>query len=426
MIDCFINFFSSLRLTVVCLALALIVVFVGTMAQVHLGLYAVQQQYFHSFFIYWVPAGTNWKIPVLPGGWLVGWLLLVNLFAAHIKRFQFSRKKIGILLVHAGLIFLLIGQFCTEIVSVESTMRLEIGETKNYAEDNRKNELVVIDTTNPDRDDVFAIPQSTLEKGGDIHVARLPFTISVKKFLANSLPAGPMSGDGEKIKAGNGIGQRLFFTAAPAVTRMDDENKPAALVGITSDKGPIGTWTVSTWMTRHPWSSVLQEQVGGLLNTDVELPQGFSCNGHTYQLALRAVRYYQPYSITLLEFKHDVYAGTDIPKNFSSKIHLKDPSRGEDRDVLIYMNSPLRYRGEAYYQASFEPGDRVSILQVVRNPASSTPYLACGLIGIGLVIQFLTHLFGFSRKQAKAKIVPAARLEPALNPGIASVVGGQI
>jgi len=426
MIDCFINFFSSLRLTVVCLALALIVVFVGTMAQVHLGLYAVQQQYFHSFFIYWVPAGTNWKISVLPGGWLVGWLLLVNLFAAHIKRFQFSRKKIGILLVHAGLIFLLIGQFCTEIVSVESTMRLEIGETKNYAEDNRKNELVVIDTTNPDRDDVFAIPQSTLEKGGDIHVARLPFTISVKKFLANSLPAGPMSGDGEKIKAGNGIGQRLFFTAAPAVTRMDDENKPAALVGITSDKGPIGTWTVSTWMTRHPWSSVLQEQVGGLLNTDVELPQGFSCNGHTYQLALRAVRYYQPYSITLLEFKHDVYAGTDIPKNFSSKIHLKDPSRGEDRDVLIYMNSPLRYRGEAYYQASFEPGDRVSILQVVRNPASSTPYLACGLIGIGLVIQFLTHLFGFSRKQAKAKIVPAARLEPALNPGIASVVGGQI
>jgi hypothetical protein len=235
-----------------------------------------------------------------------------------------------------------------------------------------------------------------------------------------------MSGDGEKIKAGNGIGQRLFFTAAPAVTRMDDENKPAALVGITSDKGPIGTWTVSTWMTRHPWSSVLQEQVGGLLNADVELPQGFSCNGHTYQLALRAVRYYQPYSITLLEFKHDVYAGTDIPKNFSSKIHLKDPSRGEDRDVLIYMNSPLRYRGEAYYQASFEPGDRVSILQVVRNPASSTPYLACGLIGIGLVIQFLTHLFGFSRKQAKAKIVPAARLEPALNPGIASVVGGQI
>ena len=69
--------------------------------------------------------------------------------------------------------------------------------------------------------------------------------------------------------------------------------------------------------------------------------------------------------------------GTDIPSNFSSKIHLRDPARGEDRDVLIRMNSPLRYGGETYYQASFEPGDQVSILQVVRNPAAVTPYVAC-------------------------------------------------
>ena len=73
---------------------------------------------------------------------------------------------------------------------------------------------------------------------------------------------------------------------------------------------------------------------------------------------LRPVRYYEPYSVSLLEFKHDLYAGTDIPKNFSSKVHLDDPSTGTAQDNLIYMNNPLRYRGETLFQAGWIPGDR--------------------------------------------------------------------
>jgi hypothetical protein len=309
------------------------------------------------------------------------------------------------------LILLLLGQFVTETCQIESQMRLEIGETKNYAEDSRRNELAVIDVTNPDHDEVVAIPQSLLEKPGEIRLPGMPFVLRVKKYLANSLPAGPMSGAGEKLQAQNGIGQRLLFTAAPTVSRMDDENKPAALVEVATDKGAMGQWTVSTWMTKRPWVSILQGEVGGILGVTVNEPQSFRVNGHTYQLALRAVRYYKPYAITLRDFKHDVYAGTDIPSNFSSKIHLRDPGRGEDRDILIYMNNPLRYRGESFYQASFEPGDKVSVLQVVRNPASAMPYVACGLMALGLVVQFMMHLLGFAKKQSR----PAAQVAVAAN-----------
>src|SRR5271170_5174719 len=132
MIDRFINFFTSLKLTVACLVMALVLVFVGTLAQVEIGLYQVQSEFFRSFFVYWTPGGTRLKIPVLPGGWLIGLVLLVNLLAAHIKRFQLSRKKIGIILIHAGLIFLLGGQFVTELFQQESQMRIEVGDTKNY------------------------------------------------------------------------------------------------------------------------------------------------------------------------------------------------------------------------------------------------------------------------------------------------------
>ncbi len=49
------RFFTSLRLTVALLALGLILVFWGTLAQVQLGLYKAQNDFFRSFFIYWSP-----------------------------------------------------------------------------------------------------------------------------------------------------------------------------------------------------------------------------------------------------------------------------------------------------------------------------------------------------------------------------------
>jgi hypothetical protein len=420
MIDRFVKFFGSLRLTIVCLSLAAVLVFAGTLAQVRLGLYVVQAEFFRSFLIYWTPAGSHFRIPVFPGGWTIGVVLLVNLLAAHIQRFQFSRRKIGLFLVHAGLILLLAGFFLTEVFQIESTMRIEKGETKNYAEDSRRNELVVLDVTNPDQDKVVAIPQDALQPGGEIRPPGLPFALRVKNYLPNSQPAGPMSGPGEKLKAGNGLGQRLLFTAAPEAGRMDDENKPAALIEVVADNKPIGNWTVSTWLTKRPWSLALQEQFGPLLGVPIDGPQSFTWAGHTYQIALRPVRYYKPYTITLREFKHDVYAGTDIPSNFSSLIHLKDPARGEDRDVLIRMNSPLRYGGDSYYQASFE-GDQVTILQVVHNPAAVTPYLACLLIAAGLVAQFLIHLFGFARKNVRSP-APLRQTAPGRATSVATVL----
>jgi len=425
MINRFIKFFTSLRLTVACLVLALVLVFVGTLAQVEIGLYQAQSLYFRSFFVYWTPGGTHLKIPVLPGGWLIGLVLLVNLLAAHIKRFQLSRKKVGIILIHSGLILLLGGQFVTEIFQVESQMRIEVGETKNYSESGRQNELAVIDVTDPDKDRVVAIPESLLAQGGEIRTTNLPFALRVENYFANSEFSPPMVADPEKIKSSQGLGSHLFFSREPVTRSMDSLDLPSALVQVVADKGPVGDWVVSAWFTRHGAFEGLQNRIGAILpDVNVAAPQTFQFNGRSYQIVLRPVRYYKPHSLTLLAFHHDLYPGTDKPKNYSSKVHLNNPATGEDRDVLIYMNSPLRYGGETYYQASFEPGDRVTILQVVRNPAALAPYIACSLVALGLVIQFLMHLFDFARKQAQRikplppRMAPAAPLlEPALAHG---------
>ena len=47
----FVKFWCSLRLTVVCLMAALVLVFVGTLAQVDQGLYDAQKKYFRSYLL---------------------------------------------------------------------------------------------------------------------------------------------------------------------------------------------------------------------------------------------------------------------------------------------------------------------------------------------------------------------------------------
>src|SRR5213595_4129437 len=155
-----VDIFTSLKLTIVCLAAGMALIFAGTLAQVHRGIHEAQQRYFQSMFVWWPPDGRGFQIPIFPGGHLIGAVLLINLIAAHLKRFRWSWRKLGIHLTHAGLIIMLAGGLFTDLFAVESHMRLANGDTKNYSEDPRMMELAVIDTANADYDQVTAIPEA--------------------------------------------------------------------------------------------------------------------------------------------------------------------------------------------------------------------------------------------------------------------------
>lgn len=380
MVNRIFNFLSSLRLTVVCLALATLLVFIGTLAQVEQGLYNAQARYFKSFFVWWSPAGSTLKLPVFPAGYLVGLVLLANLAAAHVRRFQFTWKKFGIHLIHGGLVLLLLGQLFTDLLSRESAMRMTEGETKYFSEDFHANEIAIIDRTAAEHDEVVAIPERLIAKGKEIAPEKLPFRLRIVDYWVNSALTTKEVPAALKTGVTEGIGKGVFVIPAPAVTSMDQRNLPSAVVELLSPSGSVlGRW---------------------LLSTRIDEPQAVEVDSRKYELALRFTRYYKPFSLTLHDFAHDKYMGTDIPKNFSSQVRLQNPSTGEDREVKIYMNNPLRYDGLTFYQAGFDDKDpRVTILQVVRNPGWLTPYLACVLVGAGLIAQFSMHLFGFIAKR---------------------------
>lgn len=379
MLDRWLKLIGSLRLTVVLLILATALVFIGTLAQVGEGLYQAQARYFKSLLISWSPA-PGVKIPIFPGGYLIGAVLLVNLIAAHLRRARLEWRMLGIHLIHGGIFLLLIGQFATDLLSTESSMWMRIGETKNYSEDFRDNELALVDVTDAGTNTVYSIPESRLRPGGEVRDARLPFVVRVRDYWPNTLLTnGPMPG-AVVSGASQGLAKDLYVLPLPDASRMDQRNIPSAVVELVTPGGAsLGSWLVS-----------------GHLGAE----QQFAHSNHTYSVAMRFLRHYKPYSLTLLKFTHERYKGTDIPKHFASRVRLLNPASHEDRETIIFMNNPLRYDGATYYQASLTPDDSASMLQVVRNPSWLTPYFSCVLVALGLTLQFCYHLVNFVKRRS--------------------------
>ena len=429
----FIRIFTSLRLTVILLAFAIVLVFIGTLAQVDEGLYNAQARYFRQ----WLVTGLDIfgkKIPlILPGGYLIGTLLLVNLLAAHICRFQFSIRKLGIQIAHAGVILLLVGQLATDMFAHESQMRFLEGQTKSYSESAQKDELIFTTPDGPNSEQVVSIPASMLARGGTIQDTNLPFAIRVKEFWKNSDAQfrAPMMQSGPAL-APNGIALNFDFHPAPEVKTMDDKNAPTALIELVGPSSSLGGWVVSDWAGDGAMADALEQsyaqQLGpGMAQTiagDLTQPQVVVAGGKKYTFTLRPERTVFPFSLTLLKATHTIYEGTDIPKDFRSRVQLKNPRTGENREVEISMNHPLRYAGLTFYQYQMDAGEAAaqagrspsSVLQVVHNPGWLTPYIGCAMVALGLVIQFMFHLAGFiSRPRGSAAggaSVPASRRQP--------------
>src|SRR5471032_2589885 len=171
---------SSMRLTLACLGLLMVLVVACTLLQVPLGTHLAVERTIRSFLVWWTPEWSPVKIPVFTGGGLVGAVLLLNLLFAQFLKLERSRRKAGLWLAHLGLALLFVGEFATALLQVESQMPIEVGATRDYSEDARAMELAVIDATDPNEDVVTTIPQSRLAPGTDIAHPSLPFKLSVK------------------------------------------------------------------------------------------------------------------------------------------------------------------------------------------------------------------------------------------------------
>ncbi|MEQ9824781.1 MAG: cytochrome c biogenesis protein ResB [Puniceicoccaceae bacterium] len=384
---------SSLRLTVYLLGFSLILVFFGTLDQVHFGIYETQRRYFQAVIAFWQyplewPGSQvlRWLVLPMPGGYLLGPLFMANLACAHFRYFRPRLRNIGIVLIHGGLGLLLVGQLLTDLAQEDFQMWIDEGSQKNYAESFFNNEIALVDQSDPDVDRVWSIPDDLLKTGAIFQHPELPLSIRIQRFYVNAriMQLQPNQSTG-LMQTSQGVASRmrLGVLEAPPTYAHNQRNVTTAVVEILHRGSSLGTWLVSNVF-------------------DENLPaQRFEVDGHRFDLSMRFERRYFPFSVHLIEFSHDRYPGTEIPKNFSSLVHVDNHETGETRDTLIYMNHPLRYGGYTFYQASFANEDTSSMLQVVRNPGWLIPYISCVIMSLGLLYQFGWTLVKFAGRMRK-------------------------
>src|SRR5262245_44547928 len=164
---------ASLRITVVLFSLSMVLVFFGTLAMMHHSIDETMKHYFRSWFVMidlrgvtdfgkvFLGFSENWNLNIklpFPGGNTIGWLMFINLLAAHAIRFKLTWRRSGIFLLHAGVIVLLAGEFMTGQMAVETRMMIKEGESSRFVFHLDKHEIAFIDTSNPNHDDVIVVP----------------------------------------------------------------------------------------------------------------------------------------------------------------------------------------------------------------------------------------------------------------------------
>ena len=333
-------------------------------------------------------------------GTLAGVVLLAGCVLAF-------RKRAGIVLLHAGIGLMMANELVVHLFHEEGQMHIKEGQTINFVQDIRELELAVVDRSAGEKEDqMTVVPQSILVGGKPIRHAELPFDIEVLQYFQNSDLRRVQPGDKNPATAGNGL--QWIAEPARAGTGTDSGGEidlSAAYVKFSDkeSKKPLGTHLVGVTLALQD----VAEQV--------------TVDGKPYEVFLRFKRTYKPYSMALRDVRFDKYMGTNTPKNYSSELRLVDPSRNVDREVKIWMNNPLRYAGETFYQSSFNTdpstGGEITGLQVVTNTGWMIPYVACMLVATGMLAHFSIVLVRFlSRRAAGEPALAKARNDKSRKP----------
>ena len=157
---------------------------------------------------------------------------------------------------------------------------------------------------------------------------------------------------------------------------MDERNVPTAVIELLGPNGSLGDWVVSDWAgddtlveavrngLRRRWARAWRKKSP----RELVRPQSIEVNGKKFTFVMRPTRTYHPFSLTLLKATHTMYPGTDIPKDFRSRVRIENAATGEKREVEISMNHPLRYGGLTFYQYQMDAGQVAQ--QAGRTPSS--------------------------------------------------------
>ncbi len=317
------------------------------------------------------------------------WQLMQATMAALVAYFAcllLFRRKAGIVLLHLGVAGLMLNEIYVTTTNDEQRMTIFEGQTVSQAVDVRATEMAIIDTSDPDFDQIVSIPGTKLQSGETVSDPQLPFDVKCVRYLPNSNLRRIDDVGADKL-ASTGIGQQLEAFEIPTTAGTDSEQT----VDIASAYVELKSKTDGSVLGTHLITQNIEEH-----NSDE-----VTIDGKSYRIALRFKTAYKSYSLTLKDAQRENYIGTETPRYYGSKVELNDFDNGIKSEQVIWMNNPLRYSDETFYQSGMNKladGRELSVIQIVRNKGWMIPYVCCMFTVVGLIAQFGGSLLGFLEK----------------------------
>ena len=104
-----------------------------------------------------------------------------------------------------------------------------------------------------------------------------------------------------------------------------------------------------------------------------------------------------PFELHLKDFQLERYIGSESPSSFASEITLTDKERGVTREVRIFMNNTLKYRGYRFYQSSYDQDELGTVLSVNMDFwGSLITYAGYFLMALGMILSLINKNSYFS------------------------------
>lgn len=424
------DFFRSFGLATTVLTLLLLVTYLGTIEQVEHGLFESQKKYFESFFVdkidvacclraMHIPYKGSFDLPVyiLPGGYLLMILLGINmalggiarlkkeciwlaklplrLVTGRFKELSPAPRAVGVLIAHASIVFMLLAGLVSLYFKKDGAMSLREGQTSDEFISFHDSVIEIerlVPASKDGKRSAWVIDGGEFQdlgagKGRTFANKDVPFELMVKNYEVNCVPRREASSPETNRQSIDGFYLQPIKEELEQERNTDGAYVTAKLKDGTQSEGIV--WRFSA----APWSVKVGDEVWGV-----------SLNRRAWKL---------PFAVRLDDFKREVHPGTEKARRFTAEVTVTD--EGREMKKIITMNEPLRSRGFALFQQSFDMGQNddgsvreSSTIQVVQNPSDHWPLIACIGAGIGLLIHMVWQLVRYLKRASRAEAATAA------------------
>ncbi len=154
-----------------------------------------------------------------------------------------------------------------------------------------------------------------------------------------------------------------------------------------------------------------EEKIVNVMGTahSVSKPQKVTVNGLNFTISYGSKIIELPFAVKLRDFILERYPGTNSASSYASEVTVID--NDNTFDYRIYMNHVLDYRGYRFFQSSYDPDEKGTVLSVNHDYwGTLITYIGYFLMSVGMFFTLFLKGSRFSFLSEKLKKISQSRL----------------